>query len=68
MVYNEADLACICTFVRDFEANEVSQADKDVAGLIDFEACPAVGILKKGSTYSTMLALHQLSLHVIRLQ
>ena len=64
MVYNEADLACIRTFVRDFEADKVSQADKDVAGLIDFEACPAVGILNKGSTYSTMLALRQLSLHV----
>ena len=64
MVYNEADLACIRTFVRDFEADKVSQADKDVAGLIDFEACPAVGILNKGSTYSPMLALHQLSLHV----
>ena len=48
MVYNEVDLACIRTFVLDFEADEVSQADKDVTGLTDFETCPAVGILKKG--------------------
>ena len=64
MVYNEADLACIHTFVRDFEADKVSQADKDVAGLIYFEACLAVAILNKGFTYSTMLALCQLSLYV----